>query len=350
MKRYIVLLLLVAVATATFGKSVLLSDDVTPNLGDPCPCSDLLPGYYYVDSNYYYKPVLLSNMALDEFVGYVIMDSILAHSHKTYTSSKMQNEFIAGLTCNGDTLGYAMRYMYRMADGNPFLYYNFYHSQQLGKQNALPLMTKFYDHIEKECGHHKLEVMKAEYILHLRTTKVENFDCTSDPRVNLKGVTKIDTTKLIFVYNQVLESIKGRVLPNNSKGIEIFRQDSADVSVKKSISLSVPPNTDFIYNYNPGWVNSSVNGKMHQSMWKIPMYENTEYIVFLRHTNYCQNPQHQYYDTRPTTLNYQGGIFPVVNGNVIDEANDWGWGTEVPIQEFKQNLQEIIDSIKNFGD
>lgn len=84
-------------------------------------------------------------------------------------------------------------------------------------------------------------------------------------------------------------------------------------------------------------------------MSNISMEENREYIVFDSPVLYCDNYSKQYYDYRNTNLNYQGKIFPIVNENVIDEANDWDWRTSVPLATFKQNLQAVIDSIKNFG-
>ena len=338
------------VAIIIFCNAEIKANDITP--GDstfPCPCKiskyrpSMFPGHYFTATFYPHKPVLFTNMALDEFVGYLLFDSLLTHSHKTYPSASSQQEFIDALTCGGDTLGYALRYLYRLADINPLLYFNFRTSKPMDKQNVVPLLTKLYDHVKKVCGHKTKEIMVADYILHLRTTKVEQFDYTSHPR---------DTTRIIYSYNQVLDTIKGQILPDFTNAITIFRQDSAGTPVERAKKLIVPPNTNFLYFYNIGWVQNSVDGKKSQSMRRIPMEEDKEYIVFTKHTFECIQDEFVeskfFYDLRTLNLNFQGGLFPIIDGMVIDGANDWGWGTEVPVETFKQNLRDLIDSIKNY--
>lgn len=323
----------------------LLAEPTTPGDAKPCPCSSLYPGHYFTEQYYPFKPVLRTDMPLDILLGYIIMDSIISYGQLSYPTVASRDEFFAGLTCEGDTLNYALKHLYRITDYNPFLFHNFIWSVQAGKFSSITLLKRFYDQVKKVCGHQKFEVMEAEYILHLRTTKVEPLYYKND----IPG----DTSKVFFVHNKVLDKIKGQVLPNFDRAITIFTQDSAGKSVLRSTDLNVPANTDFLYYYNPGWVQNSVDGKQSQSMWRIPMEEDKEYIVFTRHLENCidsLNARKQYYDIKTTNLNLQGGIFPIVNGNVIDGANDWGWGTEVPLATFKRNLQELIDSIKNYGE
>ena len=43
------------------------------------------------------------------------------------------------------------------------------------------------------------------------------------------------------------------------------------------------------------------------------------------------------------------GMYPIEDGIVIDESNDWGLGKNVPVNEFKAHLMKMIDNIKNFS-
>ena len=317
----------------------LVAQPTTPGYED-CPCSALYPGYYYTGQYYPTKPVLYSSMPYDVLVGYIIMDSIITHAKDSFPTWVEQENFIKSLTCTGDTLNYALKHLYRLADYNPFLYYNFLTSYQQGKMQPMSVLSALLDQVKKQCGLPTQEVMKAEYILHLRVNAVENFAYES----NNPG----DSTKWIYAYAQVLDTIKGQVLPNISTAIEVFEQDSAGTKVKKSKPLNVPLNTDFIFAYNPGWPVKSANG------WEstITVKDDREYIAFTYNMRTCVNSQigHQYYEIRPNALDIYGGIFPIIDGNVKDGANDFGWGTSVPLETFKQNLRALIDSIKNYGE
>jgi len=140
------------------------------------PCDGLIPGYYFKAPSYNYKPVLFSNMTLDEFVGYVVFDSIITHAVKNYPTAHDQEEFIENLTCNGDTLNFVIKYLYNLADKNPFLYHNFLVSYQAGKQQPMSILPKFLRQIEKQCGLIKHQLIKAEFILHTHLLKKEKHE------------------------------------------------------------------------------------------------------------------------------------------------------------------------------
>jgi hypothetical protein len=43
-------------------------------------------------------------------------------------------------------------------------------------------------------------------------------------------------------------------------------------------------------------------------------------------------------------------MYPIEDGNVIDEKNALGFGTSVPVNVFKQNIRNTINEIKNYGE
>jgi hypothetical protein len=281
-------------------------------------------------------------MPLEQFVGYTIMDSIITYGKDSFPTSQAQKNFIKSLTCTGDTLNYALKYLYLLADYNPFLYYNFLTSYQTGKQQPMSILTELLNHVKKECGQQKFEVMKAEYILHLQINQLEPFVYeSSPPEVDpITGGTYTDSTHLVYAYTIVLDTIKGQVFPDIGNAIEVFLQDSDEVSTKKSTSLSVPTNTNFMFYFSSNW------NYVHNTLG---VNESNEYIVFLWTLPACVNDTtgYQYYEMRPTVSDI---VFPIVDGNVIDKRNKFGWGTSIPLATFKQNLQELIDSIKEYGE
>jgi len=316
----------------------------------PSPCSALYPGYYFTGPHYQYKPVLFSNMPLEQFIGYVIMDSIITYARDSFPTAKAQENFIKGLTRNGDTLNYALKYLYRMADYNPFLYYNFLTSYQAGKQQPMTLLPKLLDQVRKEYGIATQQLMKAEYILHLRVNEVERFAYESSPPwTGPNGKVYTDSTKLIYVYSQVLDTIKGQVLPNMSSAITVFDMDSSETKVRRYIPSYIPATTNFVYYYNPSWSVGYGGTSRRLNGGEEP---GKEFIVFAYSMGACINSstRNQYYEIRPTTLGLWGGIFRIIDGKVYDSKNEFGWGTHIPLATFKQNLQSLLDSIRNYGE
>jgi hypothetical protein len=265
-------------------------------------------------------------MPLEQFVGYTIMDSIITYGKDSFPTSQAQKNFIESLTCTGDTLNYALKYLYLLADYNPFLYYNFLTSYQTGNQQPMSILTELLNYVGKKCSFPKQGVVKSEFILHLYVNVAEDFVYESQPG---------DYMNLTYAYCNVIDTIKGQVLPDVNNTINVFMEDSAGIQVKKATTLNVPSNTEFLFYYNKQWLSA--------------VQPNKEYIVFSFITGACIGTE-QYYDIRPIFLDRMTGVFPIVNGSVIDEKNNFGWGTSVPLATFKQNLQELIDSIKEYGE
>ncbi|MCE5305008.1 hypothetical protein LLG34_04860, partial [bacterium] len=77
-----------------------------------------------------------------------------------------------------------------------------------------------------------------------------------------------------------------------------------------------------------------------------------EYIVFLIPTLLCANiSSGMYIEIWPYgSYSLSGGMFPIENGIVYDEGNDFGLGQYVPVEIFKAKIREIILAITTYGD
>ena len=58
----------------------------------------------------------------------------------------------------------------------------------------------------------------------------------------------------------------------------------------------------------------------------------------------------EYYTLIPYPFTGSFSMYPIENGNVIDEENALGFGTLVPVDVFKENIRNKINEIKNYGD
>jgi len=74
-----------------------------------------------------------------------------------------------------------------------------------------------------------------------------------------------------------------------------------------------------------------------------------EYVIVLQARLLDFIGANAYYDYWPEmSYDPQGGIFPMVDGNVIDSSNYWGYGSSVPLDQFKSDLQNDINSILQY--
>ena len=328
--------------------SYLYSDDqVVP--GDeyqPTPCSSLYPGYYYSGEYYSYYPVMHSGMPYDVLIGNILLDSVMRNWRKIFPVNNVSwNDALNNITCSSDTLNYVMKYLYRLADYDPYLYVNALSPPAKSNGWFGGEETQFWRQVGKICGFAKQQIGQAYYILHIKANQVEPYTYYE---LN-------DATNMHRVHCKIHNVIKGQKLPDINSLIEILDIDSAGKTLKKSRDVYLPEETDFIFSYNRHWPLDGKNLDGKNITIKMPeAEENTDYIVFLWTTSfYCTNKQTgiNYYNIRPTSLlGLSGGMYPIKNGNVIDEYNEFGWGTAVPFESFMQNLHNVIDSVVNYGE
>ena len=81
-----------------------------------------------------------------------------------------------------------------------------------------------------------------------------------------------------------------------------------------------------------------------------------EYIVFLCFMGIDASAHKRYYSLVPSyRYNHLAdfshcNMYPIENGNVIDEGNILGFGEVVPVEVFKQHIRNKINEIKNYGE
>ena len=333
------------------------------------PCFSKFRGLFYPATKFGYTPVLHSNMPLDILLGYIIADSISAHSRAMLPTNEDERNFIKNLSSGGDTLNYALKYMYRLADYNPMLFYHFTQGQ-VSKRSLDAIEREIIARVHNDCDKSfckKAMLLHPHYILHVRVNETQ---LLSYKHFDGEDYYDVPRHYLVNAYCSVLDTIKGQVLPDISTCFVVSEKELENGTVIMPIITPVSqiigvntPRTNFAFDYNPQWTRAN-------RQWTKPMFDSEgnhwvmperEYIVLLRPRFYCGEPftapsagnpstRTYYYSLMPVAGDLSGGMFPIKDGNVIDEGNDFGWGEVIPLDVFKTNLRGAIDSIKNYGD
>lgn len=169
----------------------------------------------------------------------------------------------------------------------------------------------------------------------------------------LRQLCKFTTEASLFV----IDTIKGRVFP--SKYSPLFTGSNStplveDFNNEKKVN-SVGLQNYFTIWYCNQWPigQSGSRRELHDENDITFLKPGKEYIMFIIPRITCfESPSNAiYYLPAPFSFNStSAGMYEIEDGNVLDPGNDFGLGTQIPINNFKIHLNEIINSIKNFGE
>jgi len=238
------------------------------------------------------------------------------------------------------------------------IHYCFWKGKEYGRNiHTYPLYEDLAGTIAKSpnAGKQKQAILRTSYILHIYVD-------TTVPFHKVKGEMWYEQLlkDWTIVYSQVLDTIKGKKLPDINTGV-IARKEQLNLSSNGGDSVSsittpinIPNNVNLIFDYCDEWsldeghpITRTLLDK-EGNTWIKPK---KEYIVLLAPNYDCYtNDGLFYYSLWPVGGSYSYGMYPVEDGNVLDEGNVWGWGKSVPLNVFKQNLNTLLNEIKNYGE
>ncbi len=355
-KAFIKISKMLACLLVVIGGVIAESQEVKAQNGQIIPCAPKVKGLHYTNPYYDYSPVLFPSMPYEIMFSYVLIDSMLKHAPETpgIVESLFERFDSGEVAPDNDTLNYAYKYLYKISDYDPLLFWDYVMNGQGHGRNmhAFMLYNKLTDCIEKATnGQQKRLMLRSFWILHIyvdATTVWEKYETSKD---HLKDYT--------MVYANVLDTIKGKTLPNLNT---MLFADSSNNTNSSSTKISIPNNNiNLIFDYCNQWnlngdnahvlvIGDEVQGAMKDENGDPWIKTNREYIVLLAPNYRCSYEWQNYYALWPVSGLYSRGMYPIENGNVIDLGNVWGWGTSVPIGVFKQNLNTLINEIKNYGE
>jgi len=353
---------------------VTMSQEVMPQT---IPCSPKVEGLHFTTPYYNYTPVLFPSMPFDVMFSYILIDSILRHSEEVpgIIYSFIERFGDNQIEYDNDTLNYMLKYLYKIMDYDPLLFWDY---MLKGKGYDRVTNTFFvYDNLTKLLyndnkmtgrvpnGEQKRRILRSFYILHIYVDTTTLFERTI-PNEWIKDFT--------IVYAQVLDTIKGRVLPNINTGFvasnneQLNSQDNDfNTSVLPGTNISISANVNLIFDYCNQWNLSGDNelifvgvdretgeqkqvGAMYDKDGNPWIKPKKEYIVILAPNYECLDDYKYYFGLVPVGGSYSRGMYPIEDGNVIDGGNVWGFGKVVPLEEFKQKFNNLLNEIKNYGE
>ncbi len=348
-KYYLFTLFNISTSLLLFVAAVILSSFALPPpqakgqvIGN-IPCAES-GGFFYSYQHVAFTPILYSNMPYEIMQAYIIADSLTKNIGNIHDVERALEQIGAA----SDTINYALKYIYKLVDYNPALYYQVTEAVQAqGKVTTGMVERAIRGTLCPD--DQRLPYITADYILHLKINNTEFVNRITGDRCKT----------MTIAYCNVLDTIKGQVLPNLSTSVlsNLHKINIGGAETYKTNEVSNYPNmsTNFIFDYCNEWLRCqgcidrplyNINDSSANS-WIKP---SKEYIVFLKKIFQCSDSTKAYYSMSPIGGGMSFNMYPVENGQIIDEDNHLGFGNIVPLQAFKHRMQEQINQIKNYGE
>lgn len=285
-------------------------------------------------------------MPLDVLIGYIAFDSVTTNA----TREQVYN-FINRQTFN-DTLKKIMRYWYKVTEWDCFrlksyLNTEFYRYSRTGRSEILyPIIEKIRE--VSPTPFLDITLLWSHIIAHIKVTDtIAYFDTSVVIARNCYSVKAI-----------VLDTIKGRILPSCSEYYGNYgRYNSKDLFPFQN---PLPTQSCLVFDYCIDWGKGGIDSddyivdstKFLLDSQGLPWIKaGREYIVFLETVGICTVDNGYFFEFLPLlgkNGSFSASMYPIENGFVIDETNEMGFGTIVPIDIFKSALRQRINEIKNF--
>jgi len=330
------------------------------------PCDSSARGLYYLYpyASAYQLPVLHPSMPYDILIGYLYTDSML----KAYNRNVIENT-IKSTSYNSDTMSYLMKYMYRMADYSPIMYEQFLgmtaNMVPFRRTSGWSVSSDFLNYLHNNNDIYDIEkyltrlLLEATYIYHIQvvdTIFIDSIDITKSD--NPEYVTSL------IAYSTIIDKIKGQKTPAEEYILTPLVLNGNKTPNAATTNYLDNHNDYFAFEYFHLWARQA-NFRTDDGVynffkrlldaegnpWVIP---DREFIVFARVSggSDCGSKSSNVMGVKivPVGGNTSGGMLPVIDGNVIDEENNLGFGEVVPVELFKELLRNKIDLIKNYGE
>ena len=316
--------------------AIILVAVVNLNSQQP-PCMPYYLGLTYQISYPSDCPPLSMYMPLDVLTGYRAMDSVSSNGNYENVMN-----FIGRQTYN-DTLRKIMRYWYRIKDYDP-IKYQIYSFQGCPNEHIIKrsIETRILNEIKKVSPQRFIDetLIGSDIIAHIRVVDT----------VKREDPTAITAKTDYIATCEILDIIKGQVIPKCKDLIVNF---PAIHEIKNNNEFqSVAPGSCIQFEYCLEWPRGGNFSELNLIDTNgLPwIKKDKEYIVFLETRIVCFDDSHIYYTLAPLRMNnsYSVSMYPINNGFVVDPYNEFGFGTLVPVAEFKNALRGKINEIINY--
>jgi hypothetical protein len=325
----IMLLLLLGITTLTAQPTTLRSDGA------------LLQRFAFPT----FTPPLTSDMPYDVMIGYIIGDSV---ARGLYLAK--QDSIFRSLT-PADTLNYGLKYLYEMIDFDPIRFFLWGSYRPMSTTYLSPpsvLRTRLIERAKKALP----DSMRTAVL------------CTSDIIAHIKvneTQGKIDTMAAyakhaVLVTSTIVDPIKGQRIPNcwidsRTKGDKGRSVASAIANAEGSRPAAPGACLQFEYRLewtrlNHSMARTSLDSTLVDRDGKQWIQPGGEYIVLLELVALGRDNAHSYAVLSPEAwFGTVCSMYPVIDGKVYDPYNDFGFGANLTVEQFKDALRIKTHSI-----
>jgi hypothetical protein len=274
-------------------------------------------------------------MPFDVLIGYIAGDSLVRNAPESLVRSVTSNLTYA------DTARYAAKYIYEMDDYDPVTFFQWCYTQPTAgmypsggpgfvKGRAIARILKVFPP-----GMNIYPLLYSDYIAHIKVTQTTT---TTDSTASFAKT-------VVLVTSYIIDTIKGKQVPFCLN--EQFKTSEKDRRVQSALGACL--NWDYALEWkrlNHSSVKYYDDSSFVDAQGKQWVQRSQEYIVFLRYESLGRDENYNYADLFPVTgWGSCGGMYPVVNGHVYDPYDDFGYGSNLTVEQFKLALRKNINLI-----
>jgi len=322
------------------------------------PCNPAYPYLVYHLQRPTQKPPVSIYMPYDVLIGYIAMDTFQYHLPQNAEGELIN--FLKRQTLWNDTLRKIARVWYALADYDPMLYISRIWKFRISEPSPLLWQEILVENIIKASSNIKearrnLALLHSHYILHIKVVDTVQTRLPAPPEIRRKSM--CITTSCV-----VEDVIKGQVAPlcNTAFLRGWLSNNRQTLDSGRCLQFTYCPH--WFRHWTGDVVNIETDSQgnvVSPALLDEILLPGCEYIVFLQYNMACRSTdstQVDYYTLDPIRLEWEGsgesscgfGIYPIVDGIVQDPADDFGFGTNMSVEQFKQRLREQIAVIRNW--
>jgi len=295
---------------------------------------------------YPYLPYYTTDMPYEVMLGYIVMDSVCRLGNMS-----LINEFLNRQTFN-DSIKKIINYIFRMSDWDPYLFKKtqYYDAELINGSYLLHpsfLIDKLIEKSASLSSNYKLFnlLLASHYILHVKIT---------DTLSRTYQYSNIPIPVAIVNY-EILDTIKGKKIP---KCKDISINNDTKNNEYKDILLESQNCSQF--EYGLFWqrtehlqdiimLNKESGNSLIDSNGVIWTKKEKEYIVCLRILLTCSTKKFDYIRIMSNVMpSLTCTMYPIEEGKVQDPGNEFGFGTNVDVDQFKLLLRQKINEILSY--
>lgn len=295
-------------------------------------------------------PPVTTDMPWDVLVGYIGGDGIARN-----LSLDTFNLFLKNATY-ADTVKQGLKYLYEMVDYDPMTFFLWNASPTVYSSAPGVIRESFLDRVAGwgqfgktgqlfAGGRVQAALCHADIIADIRVVRT---DVHTDSRAGRAPTA-------IIVTASIIDTIKGKLVPDCIDfGTVIGDKKKVSPTIQSTGTHHAVPGSCLQFDYRTEWttaINDDDGGLTGASLADSGtthyMKTDSEYVVFLQYQSIGTDSAHYYATLFPTNmgLSHYMGMYPVIAGRVHMPDNDFGYGTDMTVDDFKTALRGTIYSI-----